>query len=293
MINITWNIPTVPNDIIIVYEIRYRESNSNGPYNMTNTTNTQYNIQGLLSFTKYTIGVRAYTSVGPGEWTDKQYIIVYVPSKNFNNHVFLVSMFFSADVEGLSIEVIDDTVLISWTPLNNTYLTSYIIQYKEINQMTFQEIDLPPSVSLVGLPHLEEGKVFTFQIFNVLTVNDMRYNGSLSSPVTILVTKQVSLTTIPSVCPLPSSTLITITKTVFCHNFSPLLDPQESYSCSVADTATPSIDSQESCTGPLVGIAVIVVILLVILSLLIGLVLYCHKRKKYDIKKYDNNQYIK
>ena len=67
MINITWNIPTVPNGIIIMYEIRYRESNSNGPYNMTNTTNTQYNIQGLLSFTNYTIGVRAYTSVGPGE----------------------------------------------------------------------------------------------------------------------------------------------------------------------------------------------------------------------------------
>ena len=53
-----------------MYEIRYRESNSNGLYNMTNTTNTQYNIQGLLSFTNYTIGVRAYTSVGPGEWTD-------------------------------------------------------------------------------------------------------------------------------------------------------------------------------------------------------------------------------
>ena len=198
-------------------------------------------------------------------------------------------LFFSTDIEGLSIEIIDNTVLISWTPLNNTYLTSYIIQYKEINQMTLQEIDMPPSVSLVGLPHLIEGKVYAFQIFNVLTVNDMRYNGSLSSPVTILVTKQVTLTTIQSVCPLPSSTLITITETVLCYNFSPLLDPQESYSCSVADTATPSKDPQESCTGPLVGIAVIAVILLVILSLFIGLVLYCHKRKKYNIKKYDNN----
>ena len=146
-----------------------------------------------------------------------------------------------------------------------------------------------PSVSLVGLPHLIEGKVFTFQIFNVLTVNDMRYNGSLSSPVTILVTKKVSPTIIPSVCPVASFKLITITETVFCDNLSPLPEPQESYSCSVADTATPSIDPQESCTGPLVGIAVIVVILLVILSFFIGLLLYCHKRKKYDIKKYDNN----
>ena len=72
MINIRWNIPTVPNGIIIMYEIRYRESSSNGPYNMTNTTNTQYRIGGLLPNTNYTIGARAYTSVGPGEWSDTQ-----------------------------------------------------------------------------------------------------------------------------------------------------------------------------------------------------------------------------
>ena len=72
VINITWNIPTVPNGIIIIYEIRYRESNSNGPYNMANTTNTQFSIGGLLPNTNYTIGVRAYTSVGPGEWNDTQ-----------------------------------------------------------------------------------------------------------------------------------------------------------------------------------------------------------------------------
>ena len=70
LISVTWNIPTVPNGVIIMYEIHYRESNSNGPYNMTNTTNTQYSIGGLLPNTNYTIGVRAYTSVGPGEWSD-------------------------------------------------------------------------------------------------------------------------------------------------------------------------------------------------------------------------------
>ena len=67
---ISWNSPVVPNGIIIVYEIRYRESTSTGPYNITNTTNTQYSIVGLIPNNSYTIGVRAYTSVGPGEWTD-------------------------------------------------------------------------------------------------------------------------------------------------------------------------------------------------------------------------------
>ena len=70
LISVTWNIPTVPNGVIIMYEIRYKDSNSNGPYIMTNTTKTQYSVGGLLPYTNYTIGVRAYTSVGPGEWKD-------------------------------------------------------------------------------------------------------------------------------------------------------------------------------------------------------------------------------
>ena len=69
-LGISWSPPTTPNGIITEYEIRYRESSSTGPYNMTNTTNTQYSIVGLIPNTSYTIGVRAYTSVGPGEWTD-------------------------------------------------------------------------------------------------------------------------------------------------------------------------------------------------------------------------------
>ena len=72
MINITWNVPTVPNGVIIMYEIRYRESNSNSLYNMTSTTNTQYSIGGLLRNTNYTIGVRAYTSIGPEQWSNTQ-----------------------------------------------------------------------------------------------------------------------------------------------------------------------------------------------------------------------------
>ena len=80
-INIVWSPPTIPNVIITVYEIRYRESTSTGPYNITNTTNTtntQYSIVGLIPNTSYTIGVRAYTSIGPGEWTDREYITAQI-----------------------------------------------------------------------------------------------------------------------------------------------------------------------------------------------------------------------
>ena len=62
-ISISWDVPSIPNGIITVYEIRY--TNGSGTYN---TTNTQYTIEGLLPNTLYTIEVRAYTSAGAGEW---------------------------------------------------------------------------------------------------------------------------------------------------------------------------------------------------------------------------------
>ena len=73
-ISITWNQPSMPNGIIIVYEIRYRESDNSDSFLffVNGITNTQYIISGLTSFISYTIGVRAYTIAGPGEWTDIQ-----------------------------------------------------------------------------------------------------------------------------------------------------------------------------------------------------------------------------
>ena len=71
-ISITWNQPSMPNGIIIVYDIRYRESDNSDSFIYVNgTTNTQHIIGGLLPNTSYTVGVRAYTIVGPGEWTDE------------------------------------------------------------------------------------------------------------------------------------------------------------------------------------------------------------------------------
>ena len=73
-IHITWNQPSIPNGIIIMYDIRYRESDSDDLFiNFVNgITDTQYIISGLTSFISYTIGVRAYTIAGPGEWIEIQ-----------------------------------------------------------------------------------------------------------------------------------------------------------------------------------------------------------------------------
>ena len=67
-----WDEPSIPNGYIIAYELRYRESNSNDLFIFVNTTILYYTIDGLLPITIYTVGVRAYTIAGPGEWTDTQ-----------------------------------------------------------------------------------------------------------------------------------------------------------------------------------------------------------------------------
>ena len=71
-ISITWNQPSMPNGIIIMYDIRYRKSdNSDSFMYMNGTTNIQHIIDGLIPNTSYTVGVRAYTIAGPGEWTEE------------------------------------------------------------------------------------------------------------------------------------------------------------------------------------------------------------------------------
>ena len=88
-ISISWIPPITTNGIIIVFEIRYRESTSIGPYNIhvTNTTNTHYGIVG----SSYSIGVRAYTSVGPGEWINRTFTTVKICEFYFYNHLFKYS----------------------------------------------------------------------------------------------------------------------------------------------------------------------------------------------------------
>ena len=59
----------MPNGIIIMYEIHYKEASSNKMYNMYNTTSPQYTINQLNDSSAFEIKVRWYTIAGPGKWT--------------------------------------------------------------------------------------------------------------------------------------------------------------------------------------------------------------------------------
>ena len=59
----------MPNGIITVYEIHYKESSSNKMYNMYNTTSSQYTIDQLNDRSVIEIKVSGYTIAGAGKWT--------------------------------------------------------------------------------------------------------------------------------------------------------------------------------------------------------------------------------
>ena len=129
-VGISWSPPLAPNGIITVYEIRYRESTSTGPYNITNTTNTQYSIVGLIPNTSYTIGVRAYTSVGPGEWTDITDQTSLSKLDSYSPLAILLPFYLVSSVQGLMVIPLNaSSVYVSWTAPTIPSISHYTVYY--------------------------------------------------------------------------------------------------------------------------------------------------------------------
>uniref|UniRef100_A0A1X7SR38 Fibronectin type-III domain-containing protein n=1 Tax=Amphimedon queenslandica TaxID=400682 RepID=A0A1X7SR38_AMPQE len=158
-ISISWNPPTIPNGIITVYEIRYRESTSTGPYNITNTTNTYYSIVGLIPNAIYTIGVRAYTSIGPGEWTAETINIAKVGS-------FTLKYLNST------------TVQMNWLPIPGTsYYTIYYNSGYDVDSMNASN-----ETNEVIIPELYSCLSYSFEMSVTIEINGIYYEGPRTVP---------------------------------------------------------------------------------------------------------------
>uniref|UniRef100_A0A1X7TLS5 Uncharacterized protein n=1 Tax=Amphimedon queenslandica TaxID=400682 RepID=A0A1X7TLS5_AMPQE len=159
-ISISWNPPTIPNGIITVYEIRYRESTSTGPYNITNTTNTYY--IGMIPNTSYTIGVRAYTSIGPGEWAAEIFSTDEIASISNSTLVHL----------NLS------SVQINWLPIPGaSYYTIYYSSGWDVNSMNVSN-ETNQSV-ILGLYSCLS---YSFEMSGAIEINGIYYEGPRTEP---------------------------------------------------------------------------------------------------------------
>ena len=66
VVNISWNPPSEPNGMIVNYEV---SSFFNGELKNINTSDTQYTLRDLPPGSFIVIAVRAYTVIGPGNFT--------------------------------------------------------------------------------------------------------------------------------------------------------------------------------------------------------------------------------
>ena len=98
-----------------------------------------------------------------------------------------VISYYNTGIEDLIVEILEDIVIINWTPLNYTELTSYVLEYKQTNEQTFQTIVFSLSIVSTGLPILQHDIEYVFKVYGVFTINNVEYESGRSPPVTIMI----------------------------------------------------------------------------------------------------------
>uniref|UniRef100_A0A1X7TQK7 protein-tyrosine-phosphatase n=1 Tax=Amphimedon queenslandica TaxID=400682 RepID=A0A1X7TQK7_AMPQE len=255
---IVWNPPTIPNGIITVYEIRYRESTSTGPYNITNTTNTYYSIVGLIPNTSYTIGVRAYTSIGPGEWTDREYTTIPIPV-----------------IKTFSITKLNSTaVRAEWSFVSGA--SHYTVYYESTSSSSRKKRQVEtgmrvfPGDTTEGLiGGLDPNLNYLFSISTSFTVNGIIYEGERTQPIS----PNVTLTPTAISNTLMVSTLI--------------------QSSGTSTPVIPTTTNGGSMTIVFIAVGAIVSLLLIVIIIVIITVVVLKKKrfkKDYDVVNLNNKQ---
>ena len=101
---------------------------------------------------------------------------------------------YNTGIEKLRVEVLKNIVIINWTPLNYTELTSYVLEYKQTNEQTFQTIIFPVSVVSTGSLRLQHGIEYVFQVYGVFIIDNVEYVSERSPPAIVMITSDDSQT---------------------------------------------------------------------------------------------------
>ena len=157
----------------------------------------------------------------------------------------LLISYYNTGIEDLIVEILEDIVIINWTPLNYTELTSYVLEYKQTNEQTFQTIIFPVLVVSTGSPRLQHDIEYVFQVYGVFTINNAKYESERSPPVTIMITMDSSTTT-------SSTPSLTTNSTPSLTSLTPSL-------------ISSSNDSQTGSTGLVAGVSVLSIIVIILL----------------------------
>ena len=105
--------------------------------------------------------------------------------------ILLISYYITG-IEYLIVEILEDIVIINWTPLNYTELTTYVLEYKQTNEQIFRNVTFLISVVSIGLPTLQHGIEYVFQVYGVFTINNVEYESERSPPVTVMISSSTT-----------------------------------------------------------------------------------------------------
>lgn len=180
VINISWSPPIVSNGIITVYEIQYNDA-------LSNTTKTVYSIEGLIPNTNYTIRVRAYTIVGPGEWSN----ILMISTTVIRKYMYLCLNLFIHTAIIMDFSVIQHNftdVQVTWSPITTITRTEYqyILHYSSESCLIFSGGNrqfIPSDTDSIVLGGLDLSNLtykFSISLNIISTLNDRMYEGNRS-----------------------------------------------------------------------------------------------------------------
>ena len=181
----------------------------------------------------------------------------------------LLISYYNTGIEDLIVEILEDIVIINWTPLNHMELTSYVLEYKQTNEQIFQTIIFPVSVVSIGLPGLQYDIEYVFQVYGVFTINNVEYKSERSSPVTTMITMDSSSSTSSTTSLISSSTIECI---------------------GLVASSTPSSSSMIGCTGLLASVSVLSVIVVTsLVANVIFILLKILNKKSKEKERFSNN----
>eukprot|EP00731_Ephydatia_muelleri_P018869 Em0011g909a len=170
-ITLTWQLPPVPNGVIIMYQVTY---STNGVVNTYNTTTPQVIITGLVPRTTYTFSVTAYTITGPGTplqvWTSTADIL---------------------HVTGVIVSAINTTsVRVSWLAVQlppDGILTGYTVYYLSLPNTSkrqsggYTSHTFPPTTTWGDINNLNSNGVYQFSVVAQVTIMGQLYSGEMDT----------------------------------------------------------------------------------------------------------------
>ena len=141
----------------------------------------------MIPNTSYTIGVRAYTSIGPGEWTDREYTTAQIRKElnitiDFNFLILAVIQTFSVT------KFISTAVIAEWVSV--TRASHYTVYYESTSSSSRKKRQVDtgmrvfPGDTTEGLiGGLDPNLNYLFSISTSFNVNGIIYEGERTQPI--------------------------------------------------------------------------------------------------------------